>query len=70
MELDGITFMGPPFEEGSPLLVTLPGNLVGRLRQINGFILFEGGLHVRGVCADPEWHSPPFEPRIPCWSQI
>lgn len=57
MELDGVTFVGPPFEEGSALLTTLPDNLVGLLRQINGFILFAGGLHVRGICGSPEWHS-------------
>src|SRR5262249_39670927 len=57
MELSNVTFVGPAFEEGSLLIPALPDNLVGLLRQINGFILFEGGLHVRGVCADPEWHS-------------
>ncbi|WP_374569517.1 hypothetical protein [Ideonella sp.] len=38
-------------------MASLPDNLVGLLRQINGFILFGGGLHVRGVCEEPEWHS-------------
>jgi hypothetical protein len=57
MELSNVTFGGPRFEEGSAIAAALPDNLVGLLRQINGFILFEGGLHLRGVCTDPEWHS-------------
>ncbi|MBK8257843.1 MAG: hypothetical protein IPK82_34895 [Polyangiaceae bacterium] len=57
MELDGVTFVGPAFDGGSVLLDLLPDNLVGLLRQINGFILFDGGLHVRGVCSSPNWHS-------------
>ncbi|WP_144007159.1 hypothetical protein [Pelomonas sp. KK5] len=27
------------------------------LRQLNGFILLNGALHVRGLCSQPEWHS-------------
>jgi hypothetical protein len=27
------------------------------LNQANGFILFDGGLHVRGAVLAPEWHS-------------
>ena len=27
------------------------------LRQLNGFIQFHGGLHVRGACRQPPWHS-------------
>jgi hypothetical protein len=57
MELDHVTFAGPEFEEAAEIIALLPNNLVGILRQINGFILFEGGLHVRGVCAQPQWHS-------------
>lgn len=57
MELSNVTFMGPPFEEGSSIVAALPDNLVGLLRQINGFILLGGALHLRGVCTEPEWHS-------------
>jgi hypothetical protein len=35
----------------------MPTNLAGLLRQINGFIQFHGGLHVRGACQQPAWHS-------------
>jgi hypothetical protein len=27
------------------------------LTVANGFVLFDGGLHVRGVCDVPQWHS-------------
>jgi len=57
MELDHVTFAGPPFEEELAIVASLPDNLTSLLRQVNGFILFEGGLHVRGVCTHPEWHS-------------
>lgn len=57
MELSNVTFIGPPFEPGSSIVAALPNNLLGLLRQINGFILLEGGLHLRGVCAEPQWHS-------------
>jgi hypothetical protein len=57
MDLTEVSFSGPPFEENSPVLQALPHNLVALLRQINGFIQFRGGLHVRGLCAEPTWHA-------------
>lgn len=38
-------------------LARLPLRLANLLRACNGFILFDGMLHVRGVCAVPLWHS-------------
>lgn len=57
MEFDHVTFVGPSFEEAAAVIAMLPDNLAHLLRQINGFILYDGGLHVRGVCDEPEWHS-------------
>lgn len=57
MELGNVTYHGPQFEAGSSIVAALPDDLVGLLRQVNGFIAFEGGLHVRGVCAEPQWHN-------------
>ncbi|MFD3302980.1 hypothetical protein [Aquipseudomonas alcaligenes] len=57
MELSNITFAGPAIEESSPLEEVLPMNLLELLRQVNGFIQYGGGLHVRGICSKPEWHS-------------
>jgi hypothetical protein len=57
MQLDNITYVGPGFETENPILSKLPDNLVKLLQQVNGFIQFHGGLHVRGVCTQPQWHS-------------
>ncbi len=56
MTLTGVTFRGPEIT-GSPLLDRLPEGYADVLRQLNGFIAFGGGLHVRGVCEAPAWHS-------------
>jgi hypothetical protein len=57
MELDNLTFRGPAFDEASVIVNRLPDDLLSLLRQINGFIQFRGGLHIRGVCSGPLWHS-------------
>ena len=57
MELSHLTYQGPKFEIDSPVVDLLPSNLVELLKQVNGFVQFGGGLHVRGVCAQPDWHS-------------
>lgn len=57
MELSNITFAGPEYKEGFEIESLLPDNLVSILKQINGFIQFSGGLHVRGICKEPKWHS-------------
>lgn len=57
MNLEHITYTGPDFDESSKIVERLPDNLVSLLKQINGFIQFGGGLHVRGVCDGPKWHS-------------
>jgi hypothetical protein len=56
MQLEHVTFIGPPVDDDD-LLGRLPADLAGLLRQINGFIQFQGGLHVRGACREPGWHS-------------
>jgi hypothetical protein len=56
MGLEHVTWTGAPLDD-EDLLVRLPADLAGLLRQINGFIQFHGGLHVRGACRQPTWHS-------------
>jgi hypothetical protein len=56
MRLEGITFQGPALDDES-LLAILPASLQVLLKQINGFILYGGALHVRGACTAPSWHS-------------
>jgi hypothetical protein len=57
MELGHVTYFGPPVEQDGEVLAALPRDLIALLEQINGFIVSEGGLHVRGVCSAPPWHS-------------
>jgi hypothetical protein len=56
VELDSVTYVGPPLDD-EDVMPRLPGDLAGLLRQINGFIQFHGGLHIRGACRGPAWHS-------------
>jgi hypothetical protein len=56
MQISNVTFRGPPIDDES-ILESLPGNLRVLLRSMNGFIQRRGGLHVRGACAAPNWHS-------------
>ncbi len=56
MKLDAISFVGPPIDD-IEVMQWLPANLQGLLKQINGFIQFGGGLHIRGACRQPTWHS-------------
>ncbi len=56
MELAHLTYQGPPIDDRATL-EKLPADLRGFLEQINGFIQFAGGLHIRGACQAPEWHS-------------
>ena len=39
------------------ILTTLPEDYRQLLSQENGFILFDGGLHVRGAVLSPDWHA-------------
>ncbi len=50
------TYVGPPIDDLT-LLATLPRALAMSLEETNGFVAFGGGLHVRGICAAPAWHS-------------
>ena len=56
MTLQGVIFKGPPLEDAS-VLQGLPGELFEILWQVNGFVAYAGGLHVRGFVDEPEWHS-------------
>jgi hypothetical protein len=39
------------------MLTALPQELASSLQIENGFVAASGGLHVRGACLSPEWHS-------------
>lgn len=57
MDLSNITYQGPEYETDQEVESLIPDNLLSLLQQLNGFIQFGGGLHVRGICKEPEWHS-------------
>ena len=57
MDFPNITYQGPEYQADQEVEPLIPGNLLSLLQQLNGFIQFGGGLHVRGICKEPEWHS-------------
>src|SRR5215210_5114628 len=56
MEFDQITFQGPAIDDPE-VMDTAPEALRNILVQVNGFIQFGGGFHIRGACREPLWHS-------------
>lgn len=54
--LQGITFVGSSADDPE-ILQALPGDLRHLLQEVNGLVAYEGGLHFRGACQQPEWHS-------------
>ncbi len=56
MEQAYITFKGPDVSDPE-ILTMAPDDYRRLLNQINGFVMFDGGLHVRGAVLSPEWHS-------------
>jgi len=56
MELPGLTYRGAALDD-IDILDRLPMDLQQLLAQRNGFVAFRGGLHVRGACLEPHWHS-------------
>ncbi len=56
MDLIEVTFMGPAVDD-QELVPLLPPELRSLLEQVNGYVQFGGGFHLRGASRDPEWHS-------------
>jgi hypothetical protein len=51
-----VTYRGQTVHDEVDLL-DLPAPLASVLRDVNGFVAFRGGLHIRGVVKAPKWHS-------------
>ncbi len=51
-----MTYKGPKLDD-IELLEAVPRSLQSLLTSLNGFVQFSGGLHIRGACLEPEWHS-------------
>ena len=49
-------YVGPPIDD-LPILDRLPAMFRNFLLRTNGYVAFHGGLHVRGACLEPVWHS-------------
>ena len=56
MEQSKPTYAGSEITD-TEILDKVPEDYRRLLNQTNGFILFDGGLHVRGAVLAPEWHS-------------
>ena len=50
------SYLGPQIDD-LEILSRLPANIARTFESQNGFISVEGGLHVRGACQNPMWHS-------------
>lgn len=51
-----MTFTGPPVDDPE-IFKQLPPALATLLQERNGFVAYGGGLHIRGACSEPAWHS-------------
>lgn len=49
-------YVGPPIDDVA-ILAQLPAELQTFLASTNGYVAYHGGLHVRGACLAPDWHS-------------
>jgi len=49
-------YLGPPIDDPE-LLDRLTAEYRALLARANGYVAYHGGLHVRGACLTPEWHS-------------
>ena len=56
IDLSTASFIGPEITDVQ-ILQILPPDYQEFLLSLNGGILFGGGLHVRGACESPDWHS-------------
>jgi hypothetical protein len=56
MEQSYVTFQGSAVSD-LEILSRVPEAYRRLLNQINGFVMFDGGLHVRGAVSSPAWHS-------------
>ncbi len=56
MVLTGVTFLGPELAEDDALDRLIPSHRA-LLTELNGFIAFRGGLHLRGIGRMPSWHD-------------
>lgn len=49
-------YVGPPISDPE-ILERLPREYRDLLARANGYVAYHGGLHIRGACLTPAWHS-------------
>jgi hypothetical protein len=49
-------YVGPAIDDDE-ILARLPSEYQRLLETANGYVAYHGGLHVRGACLAPDWHS-------------
>lgn len=49
-------YIGPPIDDPE-IFGALPEILRNLLERANGYVAYHGGLHLRGACLQPHWHS-------------
>jgi len=49
-------YVGPPIDD-EEIVGHVPPEYRELLNRVNGYVAYHGGLHVRGACVEPEWHS-------------
>lgn len=54
--MSALVYLGPPIDDPE-ILARLPATYAGLLARANGYVAYHGGLHLRGACLAPEWHS-------------
>lgn len=56
MKLLGVTYKNTEIDD-QDTYTKLPPILQQFLKEVNGIIAYKGGLHFRGACKAPSWHS-------------
>lgn len=56
MKYLAVTYVGLEVDD-SEILSAVPPALGAVLQQANGLIAYDGGLHIRGACREPDWHA-------------
>jgi hypothetical protein len=56
LDLPHLTYPGAELDDPD-ILARVPAELAELLRTRNGCVAYGGGLHVRGACRGPAWHS-------------
>ena len=51
-----VSYVGPAIDDLA-LVTRLPEEIISAFRLQNGWIVADGGFHVRGACLKPDWHS-------------